>query len=193
MSLWDACYGMARNHPDAVFMLYSRLWEAQAVVMRRRDIASGLAFADECFRQAPGTQEHHKGEDLWTSALHGIIYQHICGSVDLGDMMDGEHRWVGLDVEGYISTQSKSHRGRVRGHLRAMGEDGYEVCPLYRYNVLSGRYEVHSRAPAYFRAVDYFMATQANHYYTDRKGLGRRDEILNDRTIAPEGGDRCGG
>ena len=33
MSSWDACYGMARNHPDAVFMLYSRLWEAEAAVM----------------------------------------------------------------------------------------------------------------------------------------------------------------
>ena len=58
MSSWDACYSMARNHPDAVFMLYSRLWDAEAVVMRRRDIASGLAFTNERFRQAPAPESN---------------------------------------------------------------------------------------------------------------------------------------
>ena len=85
---WDMCLSMARNHPDAVFMLYSKLSDAQSAVQGRRDVAGGLAFTDERLRQAPSTQLQHDGEDLATSALHGLIYQHIGGNVDIGRVLD---------------------------------------------------------------------------------------------------------
>ena len=122
---------------------------------------------------------HHDGEDLATSALHGLIYQHIGGNVDLGRVLDEDNEWVRLDVERYISTLSKAHRKKIRHQLRAMGRDGYGVCPLYRYSSIFDHYEVNSGAPAYFHDVTYFLATQANPYNADRKGLGRRSGIIN--------------
>ena len=57
------------------------------------------------------------------------------------------------------------------------------MCPLYRYSSIFDHYEVNSGAPAYFHDVTYFLATQANPYNADRKGLGRRSRIINSHTV----------
>ena len=112
------CFNLTRNHPNAVFMLYSRLSDAESAVQGRRDVAGGFIFTDERLRQAPSTQLHHDGEDLVTSALHGLIYQHIGGNVDIGRVLDEDNEWVRLDVERYISTLSKAHRKKIRHQRR---------------------------------------------------------------------------
>ena len=57
-----------------------------------------------------------------------------------------------------------------------MGLDGYEVCPVYRYNARLDRYEVSSIAPVYFSDPGYFRSTQVVHYMEDLVWYGRVSE-----------------
>ena len=58
--------------------------------------------------------------------------------------------------------------------MRVMGEDGYVMCPVYRYNPRLSRYEVSSLAPAYIREMSYFRHSQMRHYVEDLGGRGKR-------------------
>ena len=62
--------------------------------------------------------------------------------------------------------------------MRAMGEDGYVVCPFYRYNPQLRCYELSSLAPAHVREVSYFRHSQMRHYVEDLGGCGKRSQSI---------------
>ena len=88
MSSWDESARMDRNHPDAVFMLYSDRMVADVMVQERRDVASGLAFEDERRRQAALLRGESTPRNLSSS---GLVYQHSYCNVSLGPLMKGTH------------------------------------------------------------------------------------------------------
>ena len=153
LSSWEESTRLIIANPDVVIMLFSDPVVVSSTVKKRRDMGVGITFDLEANRQARRLQGRSLPEDSMPSSLAGLVYQHdAAGDFDLGPLMDRtrELEWTPLDLAEYFQSLEPDEAALVQGQISSMGLDGYQVCPVYRYNTRLDRYEYSSIAPVCF-------------------------------------------